>query len=84
MISLIYVCSPLPPGYLVKSLLPEHAELVAKEKWYSDLTSYEQRTDYFKGLIQRFGGVGAYETDKPSQPVAWSLRKSGACIKFRS
>ncbi len=90
-LTLFNVYSPPPPGYLVKSLLPQHAELVADEEiwsaprdWYMDLTSYEQRMQYFRELIQRFDAVGAYETDKPSQPVAWSLRKTGACIRFRS
>ena len=66
----------------------EHAELMAESEklesnWYRETASFEQKREYFRELIQRFGAVGVYVTEKPSQPVAWGLRKTGMYL-FRA
>ena len=73
---------------MVKDLLPDHAEQVAERgnwstgrkypyPWYMDVTSFEQRLRFFRELIRRYGAVGVFTVNNPSQPVAWTLRKSG-------
>ena len=70
----------------MKELLPEHARLVAEKwherrpgwnRWYMDLTSFEQRLDYMQEVIKRFGAVGIFMNSDPSHPVSWNLRKTG-------
>lgn len=86
--NLLYIISPpVPQGYFLKELLPEHAELIAEEEnwsevadWYTDSTTFKQRVEYFREMIKSFGGVGVYAKDNPSLPIAWTIRKTGMCI----
>ena len=75
----------------MKDLCPEHAKVVAdKEKYQKDggrgwwdITPYQQRLEYFREIIKRYGAVGAFPIDEPSRPVAWLLRKTGTYDNIR-
>lgn len=78
---------PLPDGYVIKELLPEHAELVAKcwsvddSDWFVASYPAELRRRYLKELITRYGTLGAFTKDDPTQPVGWTFRKNGALLQ---
>ena len=42
-----------------------------------DTTSYEQRVDFLRECIKKFGALGAFIREDPSRPVAWVIRKPG-------
>ncbi len=78
---ILHVYRPLPPGYIVQDLLPEHAEFMAKH-WKTATFDHpvELKTNYLKELISRYDTVGAFTIDNPSQPVSWTFRKTGIAI----
>ena len=69
------------PGYVVRDLLPEHAEMVTEcwkvRDWFPEVMPYELRLQYVKELIGRSDAVSICEADKPSQPISWAFRKPG-------
>ncbi len=89
-LSFFSFCSLPTPGYVVKDLHLEHSWIVAEKwiserrkycfSWYLDITSFQQRLQFGKDLIQRYGAIGAFTEDNPSQPVSWTLRKSGMLV----
>ena len=66
---------------MVKDLLPEHAELVAKnwtlQNWFAAIFPTELKAKYLRDLIIRFDTVGIYTTDDLIHPVGWGFRKTG-------
>lgn len=60
-------------------MLPEHAELVAKNfnvrgSWFTETIPIEQKIKYIKESIERFYGVGAFFGN---ELVSWCLRRPG-------
>lgn len=74
---------PPPPACVLKDLLPEHAELVAKcwNYWYFAGLPADLKTQYFRDLVIRYGAVGAFaKDDHTRQPIGWVFRKNGIII----
>ena len=73
-------CSSLPPGLVVKGLLPEHAEVAAKhwyfKDWFAATLPFEQKVKYLRELILRLAGVGIF-VEGQDEPVSWTFMKAG-------
>ncbi len=63
---------------MIQNLLPEHAEVAAKY-WNPATIEYplENRIRYLKELISRYGAVGTFSIDDPTQPLSWIFNKTG-------
>jgi hypothetical protein len=69
-------------GYVMKDLLPEHAELAAKEwkNWFVATWPVDLKVKYLRELIIRYGAIGIFTSDDLTQPIGWIFRKNGMCI----
>ena len=77
-----YISRSPPPGYVLRDLLPEHAEFTAKfwKPGTIDLPielPIEHIIRHMKELISHFDVLGAFTVDDPLLPVAWVFRKNG-------
>ena len=79
------LASPTPTGYIIKNLLSKHGKLVSEKIWVDKdvwLIPNEGKAEYLEDVIWRFGSLAAYTTEKPSEPVAWTLCQKGDYIIY--
>ena len=77
----IYVRSPLPPGFYLKVIPQDTADYIAKN-WSPAAIEYplEYRTRFIRDLMTHFWFLGVYKMDEHKYPVAWVGRKTGTIV----
>ena len=76
------MASPTPKGYIIKNLLHKHWKLVSDKIWVDEDGPVQGKAEYIEDMIWRFGSLAAYTIEKPSEPVAWTLRLKGDTTLF--